>query len=308
MIAKLLIMISGVVVAVVIQPVAAQQEKDVHGPAFDKLPAWDNLSAEAEADWEKRRLAIEKEIAELGEHPWAGDYCKGGGLSGLYLILAPTSGFAYMRSADIGVQDRNHGDVIHTDDGTLKLVFTFENAEYGFAAPEELVLIRWGERHYLVAIDDVLAFCNHVVSGTEPRNSRYGWHLLRRGDHEKPAKGLPEIPKRFRECVLAEPIEAQITAASDTEIMDDLGTQVFYVTPVTLNAGRADGIRTGTFFRRCEPSGPVISCSARVTSLDDHTSQANLTQIPMGKAKPPLPEVGWKLTTGPRNTARPTGQ
>ena len=55
---------------------------------------------------------IEKEIARLKDHPWAGQYFFGDGLgANVSLTLAPENGFTIIWRGCMGLYDQNHGTV-----------------------------------------------------------------------------------------------------------------------------------------------------------------------------------------------------
>ena len=106
--------------------------------------------------------------------------------------LAPKSGFAFTWHGCLGLYDRNYGTT--TDKGGwLELAFHFSNAQEGYRglAPE-LIPVKWGERRYLIARDELLSFANSANSGSEPRDGAHGATLLRGGDEAKPVEGKPE--------------------------------------------------------------------------------------------------------------------
>lgn len=256
----------------------------------------DKFSPAAEAEWKRRFEAIEKEIAALTDHPWAGTYYHGNGLSAnARLTLAPMNGFVFIRTGCLGVYDRNYGEVVPTKHGSLRLVFRFENNRDGFrgVAPE-LIPVPWGERQYLVRADDVVGFCNAINSGHEPRDDRHGLHFLRPGDGKKPATGAPGLPERYRTYLLAEPIDAEIIAVHETEVEIRKGDFVQYATTVTVNVGRADKVLPGMSFNVYKPY--TYWHEVHVVSVDDHTSKARVRHC----GNTPIPEIGWKLTTGSR--------
>ncbi len=73
-----------------------------------------------------------------------------------------------------------------------------------------LTILRWGERIYLIADGEWLHFVNDVNQKMEPREHGGGWFLLRDGDDEKPAPGLPTVPEEWRSWLLSEPISGEI--------------------------------------------------------------------------------------------------
>jgi hypothetical protein len=287
---------SGVALAVAACIVSGQDSSKARRRAEEKF------TSTAEADWEARLAAIKKEICALGNHPWAGTYYYGDGLGvNASLTLAPKSGFVFTWEGCLGVYDRNFGDIIQTDRGSLKLGLMFENSQKGFqGVAEELVPIAWGQRHYLIRFDGVPAFCNAVNSGSEPRGDMHGFYYLRQGDHEKRVKGPPELPEQYQAYLLKEPIDAEVVAVKDTTIEEGIGGWTFHKTEVTLNVGRSTGVLPGMSFHVYEPEDILTRCGATILAVDEHSSTALIDQPSTDKVKPTSPAVGWKLTTGNR--------
>ncbi|MCE9583297.1 MAG: hypothetical protein K8T20_12475 [Planctomycetes bacterium] len=73
-----------------------------------------------------------------------------------------------------------------------------------------LTILRWGERVYLIADQEWLHFVNDVNQKMEPREHGGGWFLLRSGDDDKPAPGLPRVPDEWNSWLLPEPVCGEI--------------------------------------------------------------------------------------------------
>jgi len=133
---------------------------------------------------------IEKEIASLEDHPWAGLYYQGAGLgANLTLAIAPKSGFAFTWYGCLGLYDQNYGEITE-EDGRLKFSFALENAEnQTFGIPAEFLPVPWGERLYLIPPDEMIEFSNEINSRREPRNEAFGQFFMRVGDWEKEVQG-----------------------------------------------------------------------------------------------------------------------
>lgn len=262
----------------------------------------DKLSPEAKTLWTSRFDAIQKELSELDDHPWAGEYYHGDGLgANATLTLAPGGGFAFIWTGCLGVYDRNYGAVIPTARGSLKLDLTYENSRRGFqGVAEELVPIVWGNRHYLIPLDGVVGFCNEVNSQREPRGRMHGSYYLRRGDHEKPVDGVPKIPEQYQAYLLSKPIQAEIVAVDATSVEEGIGGLSFHKTTVTLNVGRSVNVLPGMSFHVYEPGNILAGCGARVLSVTDSTCEVLINQLATDKITPLPPSLGWKLTTGSR--------
>ena len=251
------------------------------------------LSASAESKANSKRLAILAEIKRLGYHEWAGEYYAGDGLGvNTSLTIAPHSGYVFEWHGCMGLYDRNYGKVAWTN-GLICLSFTFENQRKGFQgiAPE-LIPVSWGSRHYLIPADDFIGFCNCVNEGQEPRNDSHGFYLLRRKDEKKPVTGFPKVPAAYEPYLLAKPIEATIIAVGQYTTRPSLGHWKFKDTPVTISAGKQQGLRVGMELFVTKPRNTVES--VRITKVEELRSEAVLVQIGEDEAGP---KTDWRLST-----------
>jgi len=194
------------------------------------------LSNSSVASSEAQTRKILREIHNLGNHEWAGQYYYGDGLGvNVELTLAPQGGFVFTWHGCLGLYDLNYGDVAFTQ-GTVKLLFKYPNdREKGFQgiAPE-FVPVHWGQRHYLIPADGMIQFTNAINSGMQPGalGGRSWRLLLRRGDEQKKAEGLPDIPSEYLKYILQEPVTAQVSSITETRMENERR-----VTRVTLNVG-----------------------------------------------------------------------
>jgi len=237
--------------------------------------------------------SIPEEIKALGNHPWAGQYYFGDGLGvNVSLILAPQSGYLFEWHGCLGLYDRNYGAATWKKD-RLRLSFTFPNERKGFQGiAEEFVPVAWGDRKYLIPVNDIVGFCNRVNDGFEPREGMHGFYLLRDGDEKKDVKGLPSVPEEFRPYLLARPIEAKIISVGQYTTHPSVCDWKFKLTPVTLNCGKNKGLLKGMELHVVEPEDVVES--VEVTKVGAETAEATMTQIGEEQAGP---QIGWKLST-----------
>ena len=248
----------------------------------------ERFSEEAEELWNTKRDAITQEIVTLGDHSWAGSYA----FEGASLWLAPENGGAFRRD---GRMDQNVADIVQSQRGFLTLEFKYHNDPNCYGYAEKLVPVTWGERCYIIPLDDMRGFCNAVNFGSEPRPDMHtSSYLLRVGDHKKPAVGIPNIPKEFRGYLLQDPIHAEIVAIESTTSQD--GCQIdTHETTIVLNVGTASKVLPGMSFGVLEPS--LIPFQARVTSVGERSSKAVYKYMTWPGQDFPLPQVGWKMTT-----------
>ena len=95
-----------------------------------------------------------------------------------------------------------------------------------------LVRVKWGNRQYLVARGQGIAFCNAVNLGEEPRNSNYGAFALGEGHEVMPVTGKPEVPEQWSGYLLKAAVRGKVT-----ELLPDFKAKV--------NVGGKQGLRAG---------------------------------------------------------------
>jgi hypothetical protein len=240
-----------------------------------------------------RLAAIRDEASKPGAEPgWAGRYYRGDGLGmNVTVELAPKAGFVFTWTGCMGLYDRNDGAVAEKD-GRLDLAFTFPNVQQGFRglAPA-LVPVKWGERRYLIASDQLRGFANDVNGGSEPRPAAHGQWLLRNGDEARPAPGKPELPKEIATLLLDKPVEGTIVAVHETrtETRDGLTHRI---TEATVGRGQEHGLWIGMalYF-----TGAADSAQCTVVELTDHTARIRIRDWRGERAA--APEPGWKWST-----------
>lgn len=266
----------------------------------------ERFSESSWAEYKQRKEEIEKELAGLKENGWAGDYFYGDGLGvNVHLMLAPESGFVFTWTGCMGVYDLNYGEVEWTGE-SVKLIFRQPNSRKGFQGiAQELIPVRWGGLHYLIPADGMIEFCNAINAGVEPPmktttksgesfffpGSRF---LMRRGDEKRSIEGQPNIPVRFSDYLLKHPIKAVITVVGATRVEKEIDAQATNrYTNITLNRGRAEGVRPGMEFYVYSSE---VRDSAKVVDVQEHSSEAVLEQMYFEK-EAAVPAVGWKLST-----------
>jgi hypothetical protein len=192
----------------------------------------------------------------------------------------------------LGLYDLNYGSVGGTSQ-RLRLLFEQPNRSAGFGGFDpELTPVVWGHRHYLIPSDKMLDFVNEVNAGLEPRKTTEGVFLLREGDERKAVRGDPGVPSDYRSYVLAAPITLGILFVGKSRPEKSYGCKSMgRVTPVTLDAGSAKGVKVGMEFYVFAPL-PIFE-SARVTKVQGGVSEAEVVQC----AEDTPPSTEWKLST-----------
>ncbi|HVO82148.1 MAG TPA: hypothetical protein VMT28_15540 [Terriglobales bacterium] len=259
---------------------------------YSQTPKLDERFSEASvAASEKQTKKIRQELRDLKDHDWAGEYYFGDGLGvNVSLALAPKGGFTFSWHGCLGLYDLNYGGVAFTN-GTVKLLFKYPNKQEGFQglAPE-LLPVRWGERHYLIAADHIVDFANAINAGSEPSSlfgGRSASFLLRRGDEKKPVSGQPNLPSEFLTYILAEPIKAKISFVEQTRL-----EHARRITNVRLDVGSIDGLKAGMELYVHSPSR--IFETAVVTDVSEHSAKAVIEQM---ETTDPAPSTDWELST-----------
>lgn len=255
--------------------------------AGEKVPK--KFSKRADANLAARTKQIQQELESLKDDSWAGHYYYGDGLGvNVELDLAPRSGFAFTWNGCLGLYDMNYGDVVESG-GTIRLVPQLPNQRKPFEgiAPEFFPIV-WGDRHYLIATNEVVKFANAINAGFEPRKGSWGMFLLKRENESKLATGSPGLPLEYSEYLLKHPVEAEISS-----IKNSITKQSERLTTVVLTVGAAQGIKKGMEFYLYAPSGRYAS--ATVTVVNDSSSEAEISECCDEKDSPPV--VGWKLST-----------
>lgn len=182
--------------------------------------------------------------------PWSGQYYAGDGLGfNLRLAIAPKAGVVFWRYGCMGLYDLNYGS-FQEKDGYMRLSFQEKNVEdpgnmVGLCPV--LVPIRWGDRRYLIPETEMIAFCNHVNSGSD-RQLRDALFCAHVDDRKKKTSGIPKVPPQYQPYLLKSPIEAEVAWVGKTAVVErkELWPPGRYrVTEIRLNRGKADGLLPG---------------------------------------------------------------
>ncbi|MCC6488435.1 MAG: hypothetical protein IT364_13140 [Candidatus Hydrogenedentes bacterium] len=252
------------------------------------------------------RAKISEEAALLPGHPWAGRYrASVGWFTEVDLNLAPIAGFLLEDPECSEPYSYDYGNA-HWTGTAIRLSSAFLD-DVRRESVTELVPISWCERRYLVAPDDIMAFCNAVNRGSEPRERPYAAHwvvqepfYLREGDEGKAISGLPEVPAAFAPYLLEQPIVATIldmscygTNPSPTLFgyaLDIAGEDKWV--QVRIDAGKDRGVLPGMTFSVVKPE--VRYMQLRVVTVFDHDSLCVFDDTLDSEA---LSRAGWVVST-----------
>jgi hypothetical protein len=211
---------------------------------------------------------------------WAGyysplcDFCE---VSLDKLRWSPKSGFLeiYVYTCVPELRALNFGSAVESPTA-VHLIPQYPAATGRSVQPAKQYLkVKWGERHYLIAENEVAEFCEQIAGvGVRAENQPLvaGDFYLKDADWEKPVTGLPTLPKGYRH-LLKKPIDAKIIAIGKSYVEynyeDGCGKRT--VAPFTIDAGSANGVKVGMIFKSLTEDGPV---EFRVTSVSKHSSRA----------------------------------
>lgn len=167
------------------------------------------------------------------------------------LILWDDGSFRGITAGCFGAYSWNPGQYRVVDD----VVILRSNDE------RRLLLVKWGERRYLIPEGEIVEFCNSVNQGFEPRDDLRGFHFLRHGDEAKPVSGFPKISEKWRAYLLEEPIRGNVVRVVD-------GTAV-------LDIGANDGLKVGMDLTALSPN-KIDDARLKVISVEQGSARAVL--------------------------------
>lgn len=251
-------------------------------------------STGVETEAERRRTLIQTEFSRLTKHPWAGEYYKGDGLGeNCRLSISPKQGYVFEWYGCLGLYDRNYGSV-SVQGHELHLQYTLSSERRrGLGLAPTLVPVSWGNRHYLVPNDEIIEFCNAVNIGSE-RNWQSGRFFLRRGDPTETLTGFPNVPEEFKPYLLQKPIDTKILSVGRYTTESSIVDWKFKITPVTIDAGSASGLRIGIELQVLEPPTPSTYQTVKITKVEQARSEGVIRQV--GEDEP-NPVVGSRIST-----------
>ena len=265
-------------------------------------PALDTPAESLEADhpdvplgFDRRNEAIEASLHSRKAPIWAGKYYEGDGLgANIQLSLSPDAGATVTWHGCMGLYGANHGALVESPDGALRIDFVAPNEPDKFANfPSELVPVSWGERQYLIPPDKIPEFVSAINHGREPRKNVHGRFLLRDGDEARPVTGLPSLPTSIPAQVRHEPVEVEVESVELRSRKEEDGyCSIRYVLRVVPVSGAIPPLFVGEDLRALgnEYTG------AEVTVLHGASADAELSSSECDGARAPKP--GDKFTTG----------
>lgn len=275
-------LVAAALVACAFARASAQTEADERLFVFDpdlqrpwRLP--EETTREEAAALNARWKAIGEELKSApGE--FAGTYFDGGDTRHSYLRWSPGGGFVYLYAYEhFAVLDFSYGRVEVTP---TAVVFEVERERRGAASvrqpsptPRRWVAARWRLTNYLVPEKDVAEF-GAYVGGFGPYNDFNGpccdfTPFYRAKPRRAPGESfdVPEVAAPYAR-LMRRPVVATITSLGRRRVVKDFGlkgeiySQWFErasLTPVTLSAGSASGLKAGMLLRLAdEPGGQYL--------------------------------------------------
>ncbi|MBV9958786.1 MAG: hypothetical protein JO360_10210 [Acidobacteria bacterium] len=246
---------------------------------FDPAPMTQAEIALAKSRWE---MIAANRNATADE--WAGDYSNGGDTHGSFIRWSPEAGFVLFRV------DKCRATVMNLDYGrasaspTLIEFFLEVNklmAGHRHAHAQRslrFVPVKWRGAHYLIPESEMDVFGDYVAGLGKYNDyglSVFEWSpfFSKMGDSvdETPAQAWPQVPPGY-ERFLKHPIEGRITAIGRSYVRPDAENEWWdeLLLPVTVNVGRAEGIKRGM---KLLLTGPDDSEKIEIVRAGLHTSR-----------------------------------
>ncbi len=139
-----------------------------------------------------------------------GAYYKGDGLGmNCRLEVLPGGRFSYSSRGCLGLYGQNKGTAKLANAHVI-LAPEQPNKKDDFGTATNFIPVKWGPRRYLVAREEMKAFCSAVNLGFEPRDNVHGRFYLKLGDEKNKVTGRPSVPKDWEAFLLKEPLHARV--------------------------------------------------------------------------------------------------
>ena len=131
---------------------------------FDEVSLKDrgSLSPEQLATLQSRRNLIIAEASTLLANEWVGSYGSADSpTSGARLDWAPANGFLVLwNTCSYGWSDRVNFGSVDFRDGVLRVTPELNReGEKVYSLSGDLIPVKWGNQHYLIPLDRLIAFC-----------------------------------------------------------------------------------------------------------------------------------------------------
>lgn len=272
----------------------------IAGSGFEARELSDDQRERLKRGHERRRAAIEKELAGLDREGIWGEY--GGIHSHFTLHIAPKSGVASTFFEPRWHDDLNYGRVVRTEDRTLYLDLVldpaYNRAIYHAYLGQPLMsstwcIVNWGELDYLIPSTLLISFCNdinHAEFPMFPRKLENGGSSLFPPPREDWPRERPNVPTRYEPFLLDRRVTAAVLSIGESEWIgtSPLGRDKFLVAG-EIDAGRSSGLLPGMTLKPLEGGDEL-----EVVSLDDVTAMVRM----IGSEPWNFPPVGSIVSAG----------
>lgn len=242
-----------------------------------------DTKAESEVMWpyDPNKEALRDEI-EAGpmDHPWAGEYYTGDGISHTTLFLSPRGRYFFSH----GAHGRSFGEVlgkIRVDDGILRLSAADENW-----LKSSYHVVPWGPRVYLLSDNEMIRFANYVNAGWEPHYGPRGSFMQRYREGLLLVTGKPKVPEQFTPYFLDGVVGATVVSLGSAPAV---APRYLSEGQVALIAIVDEGRRAGLFVGMSLFVGGERYGSATVHSVEDDRATVLLEST--------APKAGLKLSS-----------
>jgi hypothetical protein len=198
--------------------------------------------------------------------------------SGKYFLSDGIVRFTILKYTGVQFSDESKEiDLFNSE--ALKEFFGYGNDEKVEPPTTEfsLVLVKWGERVYLIDDSNLRDFSNAINLGLEPRpelrsEPYYGSFFLREGDLQKSVTGKPSLPAEWQTFLLGKPVTAKIVAI---ETQDK--TQI-----ATINRGSRDGLKVGMKLLLKDQEPSLWSRGGEILSVETRTAKVEVYDLKVG--------------------------
>ena len=255
------------------------------------------LSPAQESALRSRQDLIVAEASTLLANEWAGTYSAEDGLtSGARLDWAPANGFLiWWTTCSHQWREKINFGSVDFRDGNLRLRSELgREGEKVYPLPDHLIPVKWGEQHYLVPLDRLIAFC--YAARNAGRSYEIDEFFLKQSDREKRRFGLPAVPLHYKKYLVGPPIQATIVEVKPQPEP--------WLNTFTLNVGRRAGVVPGMKFFAIFPRN--VYMLVEVINVRDNDSEAYVmtSRFRNHSDREVKPRVGWKLTSrAPRSAS-----
>ena len=268
-------------------PVLAQGQEPFNQ---ESLKERGGLSPAQQTTLESRRGLIIGEASTLPADEWIGTYgAADSPTSNTQFDWAPANGFlVWWSTCSHGWRDKVNFGKVDFREGVLRVIPELgSEGEKVYPLSGDLIPVKWGDQHYLIPLDRMIAFCYAVRN--LGRSFEINEFLRKVSDQEKRRFGLPVVPLAYKKYLVGPPIEATI--------IDVQSREPSWIKTFTLNAGRTAGVVPGMKLFAVSPRNVYVLAEV-ITVRDNNAEAMVITSGFRNRSERELKfRVGWKLTS-----------